>query len=181
MDAIQTAMGWTNSHLHGSGPASTTARRTSRRALVRLRLRRRLGPQARGRGGARRAVADGTVHRRADGLSTRGLRRHRRVRRPGDVGAQRPRRRALPQVFEHAAHAHDWLPPDWHPGHFELADQLEQRVIRWLSSATRREPSGWSPCARVGSPDCGRRAVRTGSPGPLATERGKTSVGRQGR
>jgi hypothetical protein len=26
----------------------------------------------------------------------------------------------LPQVFQDAAHAHDWLPIDWHPDHFDL-------------------------------------------------------------
>ena len=28
----------------------------------------------------------------------------------------------LPDVFEDAAHAHDWLPPGWHPDHFDTGE-----------------------------------------------------------
>ena len=68
----------------------------------------------------------------------------------------------LPEVFEDAAHARDWLPLDWHPDHFdvdeanaalavavaepvavtgelaELADQLERRGIRLLREVLGR-------------------------------------------
>ncbi len=68
----------------------------------------------------------------------------------------------LPGVFDDAAHAHDWLPLDWHPDHFdveetnaalaiavaepvavtgelaELAEQLEHRGIRLLCEVLGR-------------------------------------------
>jgi hypothetical protein len=68
----------------------------------------------------------------------------------------------LPGVFDDAAHAHDWLPLDWHPDHFdveetnaalaiavaepvavtgelaELAEQLEHRGIRLLREVLGR-------------------------------------------
>lgn len=68
----------------------------------------------------------------------------------------------LPEVFENAAHAHDWLPLDWHPDHFdveetnaalaiavaepvvvtgelaELSEQLEHRGIRLLREVLGR-------------------------------------------
>jgi len=68
----------------------------------------------------------------------------------------------LPDVFDDAAHAHDWLPLDWHPDHFdldevnaalsvalaepvavteelaELAGQLERRGIRILREVLGR-------------------------------------------
>ena len=68
----------------------------------------------------------------------------------------------LPDVFDDAAHAHDWLPLDWHPDHFdvketntaislaiaepvavtgelaELAEQLEHRGIRLLREVLGR-------------------------------------------
>lgn len=68
----------------------------------------------------------------------------------------------LPDVFESAAHAHDWLPVDWHPDHFdveetnaalaiataqpvavtgelaELAEQLARRGIRLLREVLGR-------------------------------------------
>ena len=68
----------------------------------------------------------------------------------------------LPDVFEDAAHAHDWLPLDWHPDHFdveeanaalaiavaepvavtgelaELAEQLDRRGIRLLREVLGR-------------------------------------------
>lgn len=68
----------------------------------------------------------------------------------------------LPGVFDNAAHAHDWLPIDWHPDHFdveetnaalaiavaeavavtgelaELAEQLERRGIRLLREVLGR-------------------------------------------
>jgi len=68
----------------------------------------------------------------------------------------------LPGVFDNAAHAHDWLPLDWHPDHFdieevnaaltiavaepvavtgelaELAEQLEHRGIRLLREVLGR-------------------------------------------
>ena len=49
-----------------------------------------------GRGGARRPAGDGALHRRADGLPARGLRRHRRLRGAGRLGPQWVRRRAPP-------------------------------------------------------------------------------------
>ncbi len=68
----------------------------------------------------------------------------------------------LPGVFDDAAHAHDWLPVDWHPDHFdveetnadlaislaepvpvtgelaELAEQLEHRGVRLLREVLGR-------------------------------------------
>lgn len=68
----------------------------------------------------------------------------------------------LPGVFDDAAHAHDWLPVDWHPDHFdveetnvalanavaepvevtgelgELAEQLERRGVRLLREVLGR-------------------------------------------
>jgi hypothetical protein len=68
----------------------------------------------------------------------------------------------LPSVFNDAAHAHDWLPVDWHPDHFdveeanaalaiavaepvavtgelaELAEQVERRGIRLLREVLGR-------------------------------------------
>jgi hypothetical protein len=68
----------------------------------------------------------------------------------------------LPDVFDDAAHAHDWLPRDWHPDHFdieetnaalaiavsepvavtdelaELSEQLERRGIRLLREVLGR-------------------------------------------
>jgi len=68
----------------------------------------------------------------------------------------------LPEVFDDAAHARDWLPLDWHPDHFdldevnatlsvalaepvevtgelaELVDQLERRGIRSLREVLGR-------------------------------------------
>lgn len=74
----------------------------------------------------------------------------------------------LPGVFDDAAHAHDWLPVDWHPDHFnvneanaalaiavaepvlvtdelaDLAEQLEHRGIRLLRDVLGR-PSSHGP------------------------------------
>lgn len=74
----------------------------------------------------------------------------------------------LPGVFDNAAHAHDWLPIDWHPDHFdveetnaalaiaaaepvavtgelaELAEQLEHRGIRLLREVLGR-PLSYGP------------------------------------
>ena len=71
----------------------------------------------------------------------------------------------LPTVFEDAPHAHDWLPVDWHPDHFdveeanaalaiavvepvavtggmaELAEQLDHRGIRLLREVLGRSHS----------------------------------------
>lgn len=71
----------------------------------------------------------------------------------------------LPGVFDDAAHAHDWLPVDWHPDHFDvdeanaalaiaaaepvlvtdeladLAEQLEHRGIRLLRDVLGRPVS----------------------------------------
>jgi len=71
----------------------------------------------------------------------------------------------LPDGFDNSAHAHDWLPLDWHPDHFdldevnaalavavaepvavtgelaELADQLEGRGVRKLREVLGRLPS----------------------------------------
>jgi hypothetical protein len=71
----------------------------------------------------------------------------------------------LPEVFEGPAHAHDWLPIDWHPDHFnleevnaalavvvaepvavtgelaELSEQLDRRGIRMLREVLGRPPS----------------------------------------
>ena len=74
----------------------------------------------------------------------------------------------LPEVFENAAHAHGWLPLDWHPDHFdveetnaalaiavaepvvvtgelaELSEQLDRRGIRMLREVLGR-PSSHGP------------------------------------
>lgn len=42
----------------------------------------------------------------------------------------------LPDVFDDAAHAHDWLPLDWHPDHFDLDE------VNGALSAADAEPVG---------------------------------------
>ena len=73
-----------------------------------------------GRGGARGAAIDGALRRWPDGLPPEdcgGIGGYEELAawvRSGYDDAQ------LPAGFDNAAHAHDWLPLDWHPDRFDV-------------------------------------------------------------
>ena len=189
-DVIQAAMGWSDSHLHRfrTGNDHRSPYFVTHFDLDEgedgvleddVRLDQLVAPRATSSGTSTTSVTAGTTCSRSRRCSTS---HRRRCAAPAVGWPARPRTAVgiggyeelaawvrsgyddalLPDVFDDAAHARDWLPLDWHPDHFdveetnaalavavaepvavtgelaELAEQLERRGIRLLREVLGR-------------------------------------------